>query len=358
MEYSASINRDLSRLHSRTSRLWARLLQIGVLSLMGTALPLSAAETPPEQTAREIPSEQTTEGIMPEKIAVETAPVQTDVEIAPEQATVETAPEQPTKEIAPKQTTVETASEQTTKEIEPEQATGEIAPEKTAVEITPEEIVENADHIRFPTQGFQVDVKITTTKPEQNPEVKEYRILSKGNDRTLLMTTAPAIDKGTLLLMRDHDLWAFLPNLSQPVRLPLSAKLTGEVSNGDIARANFKGDYDATLLGVESIDEQAYYKLELTAARRGVTYKRVLYWVNQGNYRPFKAEFYSVSDRLIKTCHYLSYKEMAGSVRPTQLVMVDGVTRQGRSVLDYSGMALRELPDKVFTKNYLKKLSK
>jgi hypothetical protein len=38
--------------------------------------------------------------------------------------------------------------------------------------------------------------------------------------------------------------------------------------------------------------------------------------------------------------------------------MVDGVTREGRSVLDYTNMALRELPDKVFTKQYLKKLSK
>jgi len=228
----------------------------------------------------------------------------------------------------------------------------------SATEITPEQIVENADHIRFPAEAFQVDVKITTTRPEQDPDVKEYRILSKGNDRTLLRTTAPAVDKGTMLLMRDHDLWAFLPNLSQPVRLPLSAKLTGEVSNGDIARANFKGDYEAILLGSETLEGQAYFKLELTAAHSGVTYNRVLYWVNQDNYRPFKAEFYSKSKRLIKTCHYEAYKELAGSIRPTRLVMIDGVTTERRSVLDYRDMVLRELPDKVFTKEYLKKLSR
>ncbi len=125
------------------------------------------------------------------------------------------------------------------------------ATDTAKMELTPEQIVEKADHIRFPAEGFQVDVKITTTKPEQDPEIKEYRILSKGNDKTLLMTIAPAIDKGNILLMREHDLWAFLPNLSQPVRLPLSAKLTGEVSNGDIARANFTGDYEPMLLGTE-----------------------------------------------------------------------------------------------------------
>lgn len=224
-------------------------------------------------------------------------------------------------------------------------------------ELSAEEIVEKADNIRFPAGGFQVDVKITTTRPEQEPEEREYRILSKGNDRTLLMTTAPAIDKGNILLMRDQDLWAFLRNLSQPVRLPLSAKLTGEVSNGDIARANFKGDYNPKLLDIETIEDQQYYKLELLAARRGVTYKRVLYWVNRDNFHPYKAEFYSVSNRIIKTCHYDGYVEMAGQSRPSRLVMVEASNREGTSILDYSNMAARDLPDKVFTKQYLKKLS-
>jgi outer membrane lipoprotein-sorting protein len=224
--------------------------------------------------------------------------------------------------------------------------------------ITANEIVERADRIRFPAEGFQVDVSITTTRPDHDPEVKEYRVLSKGNDRTLLMTTAPAIDKGNILLMRDHDLWAFLPSLSQPVRLPLGQRLTGVVANGDLARANFAGDYDATLLRIEEIDKESYYVLELNASRKGVTYRRVIYWVNKANYRPLKAEFYSLSNRLIKTCHYEGYKDIGGIARPTQLVMDDKLYREGRSVMDYSNMALRKLADKVFTKDYLKKLSK
>lgn len=231
-------------------------------------------------------------------------------------------------------------------------------PAETTDGITAEHIVQRADYIRFPQEGFQVDASITTTKPDQDDQFKKYRILSKGNDRTMLMTVAPAIDKGQILLMRDKDLWAFLPNLSQPVRLPLSAKLTGEVSNGDIARANFAGDYDATLLSVEEIDQARYYKLELNAARKGVTYSRVIYWVNESSFRPLQAEFYSVSGRLIKTCLFEGYEEMGGEVRPTRMVMVDAVTRKGQSVLEYRNLKLRKLPDKVFTKQYLKKLSK
>ena len=38
------------------------------------------------------------------------------------------------------------------------------------------------------------------------------------------------------------------------MRLSLSQRLTGEVSNGDLARANFAGDYKPKLLRTETVD--------------------------------------------------------------------------------------------------------
>ena len=67
---------------------------------------------------------------------------------------------------------------------------------------------------------------------------------------------------------------------------------------------------------------------ELKAARRGVTYNRVMYWVNKSDYHPYKAEFFTVSNRLLKRCYYRKFKDMGGAVRPTQLVMEDTL-RQG-----------------------------
>jgi hypothetical protein len=43
-------------------------------------------------------------------------------------------------------------------------------------------------------------------------------------------------------------------------------------------------------------------------------------------------------------------------VRPTRLVMEDAMRAGEKSVLEYSEMKLRDLPDKIFTKEYLKKL--
>ncbi|HEB97997.1 MAG TPA: outer membrane lipoprotein-sorting protein [Thiotrichales bacterium] len=229
-------------------------------------------------------------------------------------------------------------------------------PVATAATPDAQTIVQRADRIRFPAGGYQVDVRVTTERKGSKPEVRIYRILSKGNDRSLVTTLYPATDRGQILLMRDQDLWVFLPRVSQPIRLPLSQRLTGQVANGDLARANFAGDYDARLEGREDIEGRHYHVLELKAARRGVTYHRVRYWVEEKTYRPFKAEFYSRSGKLLKVCHYQGYRRLGDTERPTRLVMEDRLRGQERSVMDYSKLKPRKLPDKIFTKSYLKKL--
>jgi len=217
-------------------------------------------------------------------------------------------------------------------------------------------IVEKADRVRLPQSGYQVSVKITTTAPNRDPDVRDYEILSKGNDRTIVRTLAPASDKGQVLLMKDRDLWLFMPSISQPVRLSASQKLTGQVANGDLARANFSGDYAATIVKSDTIENETYNVLELKANDRSVTYHRVVYWVNKNNNWPYKAEFYAVSGKLLKICHYQNFKEVAGVIRPTTIAMVDALAEGGKSVLEYGRFQTRELPDKYFSKDYLTKL--
>ena len=217
-------------------------------------------------------------------------------------------------------------------------------------------ILEKADQIRFPRESFQVDVNITTTAPGQPADLHHYRVLSKGNENSVVMTLEPASERGQILLMKGRDLWIFMPEISQPIRLSMSQRLTGQVANGDLARANFAGDYTATILRTEVLDGEKYHVLELIGVDKGVTYHKVLYWVRQSNFWPYRAEFYSVSGRLLKTSRYENFQMLLGKQRPTRLVMEDALHKDEQSVLDYSDMKLRDLPDKVFTKDYLKKL--
>lgn len=225
-----------------------------------------------------------------------------------------------------------------------------------AVDAEAQAVVEKADHIRFPAEGFQVDVTIATTLADKSSETRKYRVLSKGNENSVVMVTEPASDRGQIMLMKGRDLWVFMPEVSQPIRLSLAQRLTGQVANGDLARANFAGDYHPRITGGETIGGEHYHVLELKAVDRSVTYQRVVYWVNKKNFWPLKAEFYSLSNRLLKRCRYEDFQPMAGKTRPVRLVMEDALKEGEQSVLNYAGMKLRDLPDKIFTKDYLKKL--
>ncbi len=236
------------------------------------------------------------------------------------------------------------------------QARSTASTEPVSQEATAKSILEKADEIRFPRESFQVEVAIRTTSPGQTDEVRQYRVLSKGNENSIVLTTEPAAERGQAILMKGRDLWIFMPSVSQPIRLSLSQRLTGQVANGDIARANFSGDYYPELLRSETIDGENYHVLELTGVDRSVTYQRVLLWVNQTNDQPYQAEFYSLSGRLLKTSRYANFEMILGKLRPTQMIMEDALKQGEISVLDYSEMQLRDLPDKLFTKNYLKRL--
>src|SRR3954467_277950 len=156
---------------------------------------------------------------------------------------------------------------------------------------SPTDIVRRPCEARLPQEGFEVLVNIRTLQTGKVREERLFKVLSKGNDNTIVMTLEPASERGQILLMKGNDLWMFLPRVSQPVRLSLAQRLVGQVSNGDIARANFAGDYKAKLLGTGKLGGETAYALELIAIDRSVTYQRVRYWVSQATFRPLVAEF-------------------------------------------------------------------
>jgi hypothetical protein len=219
-----------------------------------------------------------------------------------------------------------------------------------------EEILKRADEVRNPQLDYKVEVVVTNKKPEKEDMTVKYEVLVKGRDKTIIKTLEPVADRGTSLLMVNYDLWVFLPNLSQPLRISLQQRLIGEVANGDIARANFSGDYNPKILKTENINGKEHYVLELIAKDERVTYHKVILWAQKDNFHPVKAEFYAVSGRILKTCKYENYKKLAGKLRPTRLVLVDALKPAHQSLIEYDDMKITELPDKWFTKDHLKKI--
>jgi len=224
-----------------------------------------------------------------------------------------------------------------------------------AAEPAAEEILLKSDEVRNPQLDYTVYVKITSYKAKRAPLSATYDVMIKGKDKTVIKTLSPPIDRGRTMLMLNRDLWIYLPELSKPLRISLRERLIGDVANGDIARANFTGDYTPEIIKTEQIDGKDYYVLGLLANADNVTYSRALLWVEKDNYYPLKAEFYAASGRMLKTCSYENYKELAGRLRPSRLVMTDPIIKGQNSIIEYDNMDVRPLEEKYFTKDYMKK---
>ena len=232
-----------------------------------------------------------------------------------------------------------------------------LAGDARADQLSAEQILQKADEVRNPQLDYTVVVTVESVKPKGKTKTATYEVWVKGRENTLIRTLSPAAEKGRVLLMKGTELWAFLPTVSKPLRISLRERLIGEVANGDLARANFSGDYAPQLLRTEKRDGVECVVLDLMAKTKEVTYARVVLWVEADRGHPVWAEFYAVSGRLLKTCSYEQYEKLAGRLRPTRLVMNDPITKGQQSTLQYSQMKVAPLPEKYFTKDYLKRLN-
>jgi hypothetical protein len=99
-------------------------------------------------------------------------------------------------------------------------------------------------------------------------------------------------------------MWMTRPGLSKPIPISPRQRMSGQASNGDIAATNYAGDYEAELAGTENIDGEECHVLNLTAKHKRATYDKIRYWVSVKRVVGIKAEFYSVSGKLLKTAHF------------------------------------------------------
>jgi outer membrane lipoprotein-sorting protein len=210
-----------------------------------------------------------------------------------------------------------------------------------------EAILKRSDGYRNGWSSYVLHVKITNFESNKADEEKLYEVSQKGTEKTYVEFMSPR-EKGQHLLMLGDDMWVYLPDTSRPVRITPLERLSGDASNGDVARTNYAADYTPVYVRSEKAGADDCYVLNLTARRKGATYQRILYWVRVHDDRPVKAEFYLTSGKLIKSATFDEFLTVSGRAQLRRMTLYDEIRHNSHSVLEYSGIAPRELPDKLF----------
>jgi outer membrane lipoprotein-sorting protein len=210
-----------------------------------------------------------------------------------------------------------------------------------------EALLRRSDTYRNGWRSYVLHVKITSYQSGKADEEKLYEVSQKGTEKAYVEFLSPR-EKGQHLLMLGDDMWVYLPDTSRPVRITPLERLSGDASNGDVARTNYAADYTPTYLRTERAGGEDCYVLSLTAKSKGATYQQIVFWVRVEDARPVKAEFHLTSGKLIKSASFDDFAIVGGIPQLRRMTLYDEIRHNSRSVLEYSGIAPRELPDKLF----------
>jgi outer membrane lipoprotein-sorting protein len=207
------------------------------------------------------------------------------------------------------------------------------------------DLLEEIDQYRNPSDSYLMQVRIVSSKDEE----ASFLVYLKGYDKTLIKVLAPKKNVGKNMLMIGENMWVYVPNIKRSVRVSLNQKLTGEAANGDISRMRWAGDYK---YAVQKKGDQEL-ELLLEGVKEGLTYAKIRVWVDNKDKRPLKADFLTLSGKVIKTATYEDYKPLLGMNRPTKIHIVDHLKKDQYSDILIEKMENKKFPDTLFSEKSL-----
>ena len=166
------------------------------------------------------------------------------------------------------------------------------------------------------------------------------RLGSHGASRMVLRFTQPAEVKGVALLVVNHpdrasDQWMWTPAIERDRRIALQDRSTRffgtDFSFEDLEERDVD-QYDYTLLGDDSVDGAATWKIQSTPKQgKSSQYTKSVVWIRKDSYAFVRIENFA-KDQLVRRLNYGDLQNVQGIWTAKRLEMTD-LKRNSRTVL-------------------------
>jgi hypothetical protein len=209
-----------------------------------------------------------------------------------------------------------------------------------------QDIVKRADQARGGNlPGIEWEIMLVSREGDKVGETQRLRVRAV-DDASVAEVLEPVRSRGFKLLQVQHNMWLTRPGLSKPIPISPRQRMSGQASNGDIAATNYAKDYTATLLTQESVNGEPCYVLDLKASHKRTTYDRIRYWISVTREVGVKAEFYSLSGKLLKTAsfRYDNRIQFGGKSIPfiSRMVIKDALL-DAETTMDYGTVQVKHI---------------
>lgn len=226
---------------------------------------------------------------------------------------------------------------------------------------TSEEIIKMADE-KFRGKSSYTEMTINIIRPKWSKEMK-MKGWSKGSKYSVSVVMSPAKEKGTVFLMRDKEVWNYLPTIDRSIKFPPSMMLQNwmgtDLTNDDLVKqSSMIKDYDKKIIGDEEKEGYICWKIELTPKQdAAVVWGKIIIWIDKAEYMQMQTDFYDEDDFLVNQMIASDVKIFGKKKLPSKLSVIP-IEKPGQStVIIYNKWEFDiPIPEQYFTTNYLKRI--
>lgn len=204
---------------------------------------------------------------------------------------------------------------------------------------TPEEIVRQA-YEKMEGESSRAEITMEIVRPNWTRSVS-MKSWSLGEDYSLILITAPARDEGTAFLMRENEIWNWLPDVNRTIKMPPSMMsqswMGSDFSNNDLVReSSVITDYTYAMLEDSTVNGYDCYRIEMIPKPDApIVWSRVVSFISKEEYLNLRAEYYDEDDTLVRTMTGSDVKELGGRLIPAKMEMIPVEEEGNKTVITY-----------------------
>lgn len=225
------------------------------------------------------------------------------------------------------------------------------------VTMGPKEILRKADEARGNVEGVEWEIDIESIEGGRKQQ-RTIRVTARGFN-VLAEVLSPANVKGQKMLMVDRNMWFVKPGLSKAVPISPRQKLMGSAANGDIASTNYAGDYQVVQTLEDVVNGEPCYLFDLSAVDKKVTYDKIKYRVSKERLVGLKAEFFTVSGKMLKAATFEYENSITIDSKPqsfiSKMVITSAIVKDDVTTMHFRKVLIKQVPDSMFNLNLLLK---
>ncbi len=201
------------------------------------------------------------------------------------------------------------------------------------------EIIRLADE-KMRGASSQAEMTMTIQRPDWKREIK-MKSWAIGTEKSLILITSPARDRGTAFLKLDKEIWNWQPRIDREIKLPPSMMMQSwmgsDFTNDDLVReSSIVEDYSHFYKGDTVINGYSCHKVELQPKEEAaVVWGRIEAFIEKNEYFQLLIKFYDEDDFLINTQVLSDVKTVDGRVIPTRMEMIPEEQKNQRTIIQY-----------------------